>query len=316
VLHRLDTRNYNVEHGRYVAARIPGARLVELPGADYFPFVGDTNALIDEIETFVTGTRPVDVPDHVLATILVSEVAATAGRVVALGDRRWGDLQEQFQALAGREIDRFRGRPREVTGDRVVATFDGPARAIRCAEAITTAVRDLALPIRSGLHTGECEVRDEHVSGVAVPLAAWIATQAAPDEILVSSTVKDLVAGAGLHFTDRGPRSLDGLPGAWRLFALLPESEQDADPGSGRTNRAEPIRSMPADAPLTRREREVLPLVAQGLSNRQIAGELSIGERTVEGHVANILAKWGLATRTQLAVAATAGDNPGDAPRR
>jgi pimeloyl-ACP methyl ester carboxylesterase/class 3 adenylate cyclase/DNA-binding CsgD family transcriptional regulator len=316
VLHRLDTRNYNVEHGRYVAARIPGARLVELPGADYFPFVGDTNALIDEIETFVTGTRPVDVPDHVLATILVSEVAATAGRVVALGDRRWGDLQEQFQALAGREIDRFRGRPREVTGDRVVATFDGPARAIRCAEAITTAVRDLALPIRSGLHTGECEVRDEHVSGVAVPLAAWIATQAAPDEILVSSTVKDLVAGAGLHFTDRGPRSIDGLPGAWRLFALLPESEQDADPGSGRTNRAEPIRSMPADAPLTRREREVLPLVAQGLSNRQIAGELSIGERTVEGHVANILAKWGLATRTQLAVAATAGDNPGDAPRR
>jgi pimeloyl-ACP methyl ester carboxylesterase/class 3 adenylate cyclase/DNA-binding CsgD family transcriptional regulator len=316
VMHRLDTRNYNVEHGRYVAARIPGARLVELPGADYFPFVGDTNALIDEIETFVTGTRPVDVPDHVLATILVSEVAATAGRVVALGDRRWGDLQEQFQALAGREIDRFRGRPREVTGDRVVATFDGPARAIRCAEAITTAVRDLALPIRSGLHTGECEVRDEHVSGVAVPLAAWIATQAAPDEILVSSTVKDLVAGAGLHFTDRGPRSIDGLPGAWRLFALLPESEQDADPGSGRTNRAEPIRSMPADAPLTRREREVLPLVAQGLSNRQIAGELSIGERTVEGHVANILAKWGLATRTQLAVAATAGDNPGDAPRR
>src|SRR5829696_474304 len=119
VLHRLDTRYYNVEHGRYVAARIPGAQLVELPGADYFPFVGDTNALIDEIEAFVTGTRPVAVPDHVLATVLVSEVAATAGRVVALGDRRWGDLQEQFQALAGREIDRFRGRPREVTGDRV-----------------------------------------------------------------------------------------------------------------------------------------------------------------------------------------------------
>ena len=222
VLHRLDTRCYNVEHGRYVAAHIPGARLVELPGADYLPFVGDTDALIDEIEAFVTGTRPIAVPDHVLATVLVSEVAATAGRVVALGDRRWGDLQERFQALAGREIDHFRGRAREVTGDRVVATFDGPARAIHCAEAIGDAARDLDLPIRSGLHTGECEVRDDQVSGVAVPLAAWIATQAAPDEILVSSTVKDLVAGAGLHFADRGSRSLDGMPGDWRLFAVLP----------------------------------------------------------------------------------------------
>src|SRR5829696_6181181 len=147
VLHRLGTRNYNVEHGRYVAAHIPGAQLVELPGVDYFPFAGDADALIDEIEAFVTGTRPAGVPDHVLATVLVSEVAATAGRVVALGDRRWGDLQERFQALASREIARFQGRPREVTGDRAVATFDGPARAIRCAEAIGEAARNLALPI-------------------------------------------------------------------------------------------------------------------------------------------------------------------------
>ena len=315
VLHRRDTHNYNVEHGRYVAAHIPGAQLVELPGADYFPFVGDTDALIDEIEAFVTGARPIAVPDHVLATILVSEVAATTGRVIALGDRRWGDLQERFQALAGREIDRFRGHPRELTGDRVVATFNGPARAIRCAEAIGDAARDLDLPIRSGLHTGECEVRDDHVSGVAVRLAVWIASQAAPDDILVSSTVKDLVAGAGLHFADRGSWSLDGMPGDWRLFALLPTPEQDADPVPGRTNRAD-IRPTTSNAALTRREREVLPLVAQGLSNRQIADVLSIGERTVEGHVANILAKWGLATRTQLAVAATAVDNPGDAPRR
>ena len=316
VLHRLDTRNYNVEHGRYVAARIPGARLVELPGTDYLPFVGDTDVLIDEIEAFVTGARPVAVPDHILATVLVSEVATSAGRLVALGDRRWGDLQERFQALAGREIDRFRGRVRELTGDRVVATFDGPARAIRCAEAIGDASRDLDLPIRSGLHTGECEVRDDRVSGVAVPLAAWIATQAAADEILVSSTVKDLVAGAGLRFVDRGTRSLLGMPGDWRLFAVLPHPEEGANPIPESTDRAEPIRSTTPDAALTRREREVLPLVAQGLSNRQIANELSIGERTVEGHVANILAKWGLATRTQLAVAATAVDNRGDAPRR
>ena len=316
VLHRVDTRNYNVEHGRYVAAHIPGARLVELPGADYFPFVGDTDALVDEIETFLTGTRPAGVPDHVLATILVSEVAATAGQVVVLGDQRWGDRQERFQALAGRELDRFRGRVRELTGDRVVATFDGPARAIRCAEALAGAARDLDLPIRSGLHTGECEVRDDHVSGIAVPLAAWIATQAAADEILVSSTVKDLVAGADLHFTDRGSRSLVGMPGVWHLFAVLPQPEQDADPRPRRTNRADQIGLTALDTTLTRREREVLPLVAQGLSNRQIADELSIGERTVEGHVANILAKWGLATRTQLAVAATAVDHPGGTPRR
>ncbi len=313
VLHRLDTRNYNVEHGRYVAARIPGARLVELPGADYFPFVGDTDALIDEIEVFVTGARPVAVPDHVLATVLVSEVAATAGQVVMLGDRRWGDFQERFQALAVWEIDRFQGRVRELTGDRVLATFDGPARAIRCAEAIGDACRDLALPIRSGLHTGECELRDDHVSGVAVPLAAWIATQAAADEVLVSSTVRDLVAGAGLRFADRGMRSLDGMPSDWRLFAVLPDALEDTEPSDDTTLRSQP--GLPL-ARLTRREREVLPLVAQGLSNRQIADELSIGERTVEGHVAHILAKWGLSTRTQLAVTATAGDNSGDTPRR
>src|SRR5215213_5134404 len=313
VLHRLDTRCYNVEHGRYVAAHIPGAQLVELPGADYLPFVGDTDALIDEIEAFVTGTRPLAVPDHVLATVLVSEVAATAGRVVALGDRRWGDLQERFQALAGREIGRFRGQSRELTGDRVVVTFDGPARAIRCAEAIGNATRDLDLPIRSGVHTGECEVRGDHVSGVAVPLAAWIATQAATDEILVSGTVKDLVAGAGLRIADRGTRSLDGMPGDWRLYAVLPDAPEDTKPSADAIDRSQ--LGLPLTQ-LTRREREVLPLVARGLSNRQIADELSIGERTVEGHVANILAKWGMASRTQLAVTATAGDNQGHVARR
>ena len=306
MLHRLDA-DYNVEHGRFVAAHIPGARLVELPGVDYFSFVGDSDALIDEIQDFVTGTRPLAVPDHVLATVLVSEVAATAGRVVAFGDRRWGDLQERFQALAGREIGCFRGQLRELTGDRVVATFDGPARAIRCAEAIGNATRDLDLPIRSGVHTGECEVRDDHVSGVAVPLATWIATQAATGEILVSSTVKDLVAGAGLRFADRGTRSLDGMPDDWRLYAVLPDALKGTEPSGDSTVRS---RSALPLTELTRREREVLPLVAQGLSNLEIADTLSIGERTVESHVASILAKWGLATRTQIAAAATAGDAP------
>jgi class 3 adenylate cyclase/DNA-binding CsgD family transcriptional regulator len=279
--------------------------LVELPGADHFPYVGDTDALIDEIEGFVTGTRPTAVPDRVLATVLVSEVAAPTGRLVALGDQRWGDLQEQFQALASREISRFRGSTREVTGDRVVATFDGPARAIRCAEAIGNAVRTLDLPLRSGLHTGECEVRDGQVSGVAVPLAAWIATQAVAGEVLVSSTVKDLVAGAGLGFADRGAHSLVGMPGDWRLFAVRSNEPEGTEPRGNRGVRPQPARPL---AELTRREQEVLPLVAQGLSNRQIADTLNIGERTAEGHVANILAKWGLASRTQLAVFATADD--------
>ena len=188
------------------------------------------DAFVDEIEAFVTGTRPASVPDQVLATVLVIEVAGTAGQAVALGDRRWADLQERFQALARRELDRFRGRPLELTGDRVVATFDGPARAIRCAGAIGGAARDLGLPTRAGLHTGECELRDERVSGVAVPLAAWVASQAAPDEILVSSTVKDLVAGAGLHFADRGSRTLAGVPGEWRLFAVLPDATESSEP--------------------------------------------------------------------------------------
>ena len=202
-----------------------------------------------------------------------------------------------------RELGHFRGRALELTGDRVVATFDGPARAIRCAAAIGDAARDLGLATRAGLHTGECEVRGERVSGVAVPLAAWVASQAAPDEILVSSTVKDLVAGAGLRFADRGTRALAGRTGDWRLFAVLPDATEDSEREPAAA--AQP-RPAPPLADLTRREREVLPLVARGLSNRQIADALSIGERTVESHVASILAKWGLASRTQLAAAATA----------
>ena len=304
VLHRVDVAGTVVDQSRYVAAHIPGARMVELPGADYYHFVGDVDAFVDEIEAFVTGARPDAVPDHVLATVLVSEVADPAGRAVGLGDRRWANLQDRFQALARREVDRSRGRAREVSGDRVVATFDGPGRAIRCAEAIGGAARDLGLAMRSGLHTGECELRGDQVSGVAVPLAGWVARQAAPDEILVSNTVRDLVSGTDLRFADRGTRSLSGAQGEWRLFAVRSGAADDAAPAG----HAVPVPPATILGPLTRREQEVLPLVAQGLSNLQIAGILSIGERTVESHVASILAKWRLTTRTQIAAAATAGD--------
>ena len=260
------------------------------------------DALVDEVEAFVTGTRPAGVPDHVLATVLAIEIAGAAGRAIALGDRRWADVQDRFQALAARELGHFRGRALDLTGDRVVATFDGPARAIRCAAAIGDAARGLGLATRSGLHTGECEVRGERVSGVAVPLAAWVASQAARDDILVTSTVKDLVAGAGLRFADRGTRTLAGASGEWRLFAVRPDPIEDTERSADTTAQA---RSALPLADLTGREREVLSLVTRGLSNRQIADELSVGERTAESHVASILAKWGLTSRGQLAAAVT-----------
>lgn len=307
VLHRLDTRCYRPEEGRYVAARIPGARLVELPGSDYFPFLGEADALVDEIEAFVTGTRPAEVGHYVLATVLTLEIADPVRQAAAVGDRRWGDLQSQFLTLAGHELGRFRGRTLDLSGDRVVATFDGPARAIHCAGAIRDAARDLGLATRAGLHTGECEVRDERVVGVAVHLAAWVASQAASGEILVSGTVKDLVAGANLRFTDRGTRTLAGGSGEWRLFAVASNGPENSRTSVQTTAQPRPAHSLNA---LTRREREALPLVAQGLSNLQIADALSIGERTVESHVASILAKWGLASRTWLAAAVTAEDAP------
>jgi pimeloyl-ACP methyl ester carboxylesterase/DNA-binding CsgD family transcriptional regulator/class 3 adenylate cyclase len=307
VIHRLDTSCYQPEEGRYVAARIPGSRLVELPGSDYFFFVGDSDSVVDEIEAFVTGVRPVHVPDHVVATVLSLEIADSTARAISLGDRRWADAQVQFIAMSRRELDRFRGRPIDLTSDRLTATFDGPARAIRCAVEIGDAARGLGLAIRAGLHTGECELREEQVRGVAVSIAAWVANQAAANEILVSSTVMDLVAGAGLHFFDRGARTFASELGPWRLFAVSPAASEDVERRADPIAPAQPV--LP-HAQLTRREREVLPFVAQGLSNLQIAEELSIGERTVESHVASILAKWGLNTRTQIAAMARTGGTP------
>jgi pimeloyl-ACP methyl ester carboxylesterase/DNA-binding CsgD family transcriptional regulator/class 3 adenylate cyclase len=311
VLHRTGCIQ-NVEEARYLAARIPGARLVEVPGIDYLPFVGDVDALVDEIEAFVTGVRPVGVPNHVLATVLVIDVHGTVGRALALGDRRWGDVQGRFRMLGRQQLDRFQGRALELSGDRVVATFDGPARAIRCARAIADAAQGLGLATRGGLHTGECELREDRVSGVAIPLAAWVASQAAADEVLVSSTVKDLVAGAELRFADRGARTLSVGPSKWRLFALLP----DVAAGAETTDGAEPAPSLSPPVELSRREQDVLPLVALGLSNRQIADALNIGERTVESHVASILAKWGLSSRAQIAAATLSGNHRADPSSR
>jgi len=220
VLHRTDDVTVDVEAGRYQATHIPGARYVELPGVDHLAFAGDVEPVLAEIEEFLTGVRPVAEPDRLLATVLFTDIVDSTTRAAALGDRRWRELLEAHHAATRRELGRHRGREVKTLGDGFLAAFDGPARAVRCAEAIVAAVRSLGLEVRAGLHTGECEVMGDDLGGLAVHLAARVAAQAGPGEVLVSSTVKDLVAGSGLRFEDHGTRRLKGIPDEWRLFAV------------------------------------------------------------------------------------------------
>jgi pimeloyl-ACP methyl ester carboxylesterase/class 3 adenylate cyclase len=220
VLHRTGDVTVNVEAGRYQGAQIPGAKYVELPGVDHIPFVGDSDSVLDEIEAFLTGVRSAPEADRVLATVLFTDIVGSTELASRFGDRRWRDLLEAHHGLVRRELARFRGREVDTAGDGFLATFDGPARAIRCAGAISDAVRPLGIKVRAGVHTGECEVIGEKVGGIAVHTGARVASIAGPDEVWISSTVKDLVAGSGLRFTDRGVHSLKGIPGEWRLFAL------------------------------------------------------------------------------------------------
>jgi class 3 adenylate cyclase/pimeloyl-ACP methyl ester carboxylesterase len=220
VLHRTGDVTVDVEAGRYQAAHIPGATYVELPGVDHLPFVGDAEAVLDEIEEFLTGARPVAEPDRVLATVLFTDVVGSTELAARLGDRRWRDLLDAHHAAVRRQLARFRGREVKTVGDGFLATFDGPARAIRCADAIRASVRTLGLEVRAGLHTGEVELIGDDVGGIAIHVGARVAALAGPGEVLVSSTVKDLVAGSGLRFEDRGTHRLKGVPEGWRLFAV------------------------------------------------------------------------------------------------
>ena len=222
ILHRTDDRDMKVEEGRYIAARIPGAKFVELPGADHLWWAGDVDGLLDEVEEFLTGARRGADPDRVLATVLFTDIVGSTERAVELGDRRWRELLEAYYVLARRELDRFRGKEVDTAGDGFLATFDGPARGIRCASAISGGAERLGLQIRAGLHTGECELVGDKVRGIAVHIGARVAAEAGPGEILVSSTVKDLVAGSGIQFADRGASALKGVPGEWHLFAVNP----------------------------------------------------------------------------------------------
>jgi class 3 adenylate cyclase len=203
----------------FIAKQIPGARLVELAGIDHLPWAGDAEALLGEVEEFVTGVRRGPEPDRVLATILFTDIVGSTATAAKLGDRSWRNLLDRHNALIRRQLERFRGQELGTTGDGFCASFDGPARAVRCARTIAESVSALGLAIRAGVHTGECELGEGKLAGIAVHIAARIAELAEPGEVLVSSTVKELVVGSRIDFADRSVRALKGVPGEWHLFA-------------------------------------------------------------------------------------------------
>jgi len=220
VLHVTGDRSVHIGNARYLAQHIPGARLVELPGEDHMPLFGNGDTIVDEIQEFLTGIRPDHEAhdDRVLATILFIDIVGSTERAAALGDRRWRQTLEQYYSLARRELERFRGREVDTAGDGLFAAFDGPGRAIRCAWQIRGAARTIGLELRTGLHTGECELVGTKIGGIAVHIGARVAAHAAPGEVLVSNTVRDLVAGSGIGFESRGIHALKGVPGEWPLF--------------------------------------------------------------------------------------------------
>ena len=226
VIHRREDQCLKVEEGRFVAERIPGAKFVELPGNDHLPFVGDQDAILDEMEEFLTGVRHSLERDTVLATVLFTRLIGSDEHAVKLGRERWDDLLRRLHSHFKKEIEWFRGREIDMMNDRPLAIFDGPARAIRCASAITEYASRLGIEIRSGLHTGECEIDGGTVTGVAAEIGLCVANEARPGEVLVSRTVKDLVAGSGIEFEDKGIRTLAGC-GEWRLFAVQRASRGD-----------------------------------------------------------------------------------------
>jgi pimeloyl-ACP methyl ester carboxylesterase len=219
VLHRTGDPLWPVEGARFMAERIPGAQLVELEGYDHFPFVGDVEALCGETESFLTGTRQAPAPDRQLLTVLFTDIVGSTARASELGDRSWRGLLEAHDELVRDRIARFRGREVKATGDGFLATFDGPARGVECARAIVAGVRALGIEVRAGVHTGEVEIRGDDIGGMAVHIGARIGAAAGAGEVLVSSTVKDLVVGSGIEFEPRGARELRGVPGEWALFA-------------------------------------------------------------------------------------------------
>ena len=222
VIHRARDSAIPAEHGRYYAEQIPGAKLCELPGNDHWWWVGDSESVAVAIEKFLIGADHRLVPDRVLKTVLFSDIVSSTQHAVELGDRRWRQLLDEHDAAVRRDLEQYRGTEVKTTGDGFLAAFDGPARAIRCAQAMVADAHSLGVEVRIGLHTGECEVRGEDLAGIAVHIGARIAALAGDGEVLVTSTVRDLVAGSEIEFVDRGEHSLKGVPGTWRVLAVTP----------------------------------------------------------------------------------------------
>jgi pimeloyl-ACP methyl ester carboxylesterase len=222
VMNRAGDPCANVHAARDMAARIPGARFVEYPGDSHSMMLADMETILAGIQEFVTGERPAETFDRILATVLFLDVAASTERATQLGDAAWRDVLNAYYGIVRKELARFRGRETNNAGDGFLATFDGPARAVRCALAIAGAVKQLGIDVRAGVHTGECEVMGDNVGGIAVHTGARIMAQAAPGGVLVSGTVKDLVSGSGIGFADAGVHALKGIPGEWRLHAAQP----------------------------------------------------------------------------------------------
>lgn len=220
VLHRVGDRPVSVDNARYLAKHIAGAKYVELPGEDHMPFMGDIDAILGEAREFLTGERAAPEVDRVLTTILFCDIVDSTARAAQIGDRAWKDVLGRFHTLAAEKLAHFRGRLLDTAGDGLFGAFDGPARAVRCGAALADAVRAHDLRLRVGVHTGECEVLGDKYSGIAVHLGARVAAAAEPGQVLVTSTVKDLVIGSGLNFEDLGTRTLKGVPEPWRLFSL------------------------------------------------------------------------------------------------
>jgi class 3 adenylate cyclase len=220
VIHRAHDRLVNVRHGRWLAEHLPGARYVELPGDDHSPWSGQSADIVGEIEEFLTGIRHAPEPDRVLATVLFTDIVDSTKTAADLGDRRWREVLEDHAGAVRSSLVRFGGREIKSTGDGFLATFDGPARAIRCAQAVEHGARQLGIRVRAGLHTGECEIIGDDIGGIAVHIAARVSALAGPDEVLVSRTVRDLVAGSGIGFEHRGRHQLKGVPDEWDILAV------------------------------------------------------------------------------------------------